>query len=47
MDDFFNAVTITERGTLYNIKERFRHSSLKSKVMENVQHVTDFFEVYF
>ena len=45
MDAFFNGRSVADRGTLFNLKEYFRHRSLEGKVMDNFQHVYDFLEV--
>ena len=45
MNQLFKQTSVGDRGTMYHLKEIFQHRSLKSKVMDNVQHVWDFVEV--
>ena len=41
MDKHYTANSVAEKGTLYNIKSKFLHKNIKSKVMENIQKVYD------
>lgn len=45
MNEFYNAESLAERGTVAQVKEMFGHRSLKRKVMANYQHVWDFVQV--
>lgn len=45
MNAFYRGNGVGDRGTLCNVRDFFRHHSLKTKVMENFQHVYDFYEV--
>ena len=41
MNELFNGSSASQRGTLYHMKNRFVHRSVKKHVMENVPHVYD------
>ena len=45
MNQFFTGKGLSDRGTFFNMKAVFRHHNLKSKVMDNFDHVWDFIEV--
>ena len=45
MNEFMKNGSVADDGTLANIREVFRHHSLKNKVMDNFQHVKDFVRV--
>ena len=44
MDDLYKGESAAERATLYHIKNKFGHRSVKKKVMDNVSHVSDLIE---
>ena len=46
MEDFFSEDSTADPGTLYNIKQRFKHRSVNKNVMHNFQHTWDMLEVY-
>ena len=41
MDKFFVATSISQRGTLANIREKYGHRNVKKKVNDCVNHVVD------
>nr|XP_002736791.1 PREDICTED: uncharacterized protein LOC100378528 [Saccoglossus kowalevskii] len=41
MDKMYNAKSAGSKGTLYNIKTVFKHKNVKTKVMDNMNEVTD------
>ena len=45
MDHFYKGESEASRGTLSQLKTFFGHRSLKTNVMENVQHVVDMVDV--
>ena len=45
MDQLFQPTSARDTGTLFHLKNRFRHSNLKGNVMENYMHVHDMMEV--
>ncbi|XP_070554960.1 uncharacterized protein [Ptychodera flava] len=42
MDKLFTGKSLADPGTLFHIKTRFGHRSVKKKVIDNVNHVVDF-----
>lgn len=45
MNQLFHEESINDKGTLYYLKAKYKHHSLKSNVMHNYQNVEDFLKV--